>query len=104
MRSFITTLVFASLALTFSAGCARHGSVGDSCQAPGLGVDDFEQCASGFICTPAPSGSVGSGNSAHWDTATCRTVCSSNYDCAAVAHTICRPVAGADYAMACQPE
>jgi len=99
MRSFFTLLALASLSLT--AGCLRHGSAGDSCEAPslqdpvGLGA-----CAPGFVCAPDHSGVTGNGQSAHWDTATCRQECSSNADCTQ-AHTTCRTVSGNEPHMAC---
>lgn len=96
------TLLVALVSALGVSGCIRHGGNGESCQAPGL--EDPEavgQCASGFVCTPDTSGQTGNGQSAHWDTSTCRPTCSSSRDCAV--GTICRTVAGADYLMACQP-
>lgn len=100
MRSLFTAL---ALALTLSfTGCATHGVAGEACQGPGLPEGAFEQCAEGFTCTPDHSGVEGNGQSPHWDTSTCRTLCSSSVDC--TAGTTCRTVPGAEYLMACQPD
>jgi hypothetical protein len=101
MRSLTTLLAIGSLALALG-GCVRHGSAGEACTAPGLAEGAFDQCAEGFTCTPDSSGLAGNGQSPHWDTATCRTLCSNDLQCPA--HEHCRGVAGADYLMACQPD
>ena len=102
MRSFFTLLVLASLA-SFSTGCLRHGSAGESCEAPSLqDPEGLGACAAGFVCTPNASGVEGNGQSAHWDTSTCRPECSSNLDCTTAGET-CRTVGGNEPHMACQP-
>jgi hypothetical protein len=104
MRSFFVVLTLAILAGAMTAGCNRHGNAGESCAAAGLeDPNAIGQCAAGTVCAPDRSGQAGNGMSAHWDTATCRTSCSSNTECT-TAHETCRPVVGADYLMACQPD
>lgn len=104
MRSLFAALFALSFVASLSAGCARHGSDGEACSAPGIPEQDaLGQCAAGFICIADTSGVSGNGNSAHWDTASCRNECASNADCTA-AHTSCRTVPGAEYLMACQAD
>jgi hypothetical protein len=103
MRSISVAFAIASLAATLSAGCNRHGNAGEACAAPGLeDPNAIGQCAAGTICTPDSSGQAGNGQSAHWDTSSCRTACSSSTECGD--HESCRTVPGAEYLMACQPD
>jgi len=99
MRAFaLSLLVLASL-----TACNGQGVAGEACTAPGIPAPAFEGCAAGFVCSPNRTSQVGSGQSAHWDSATCRQVCSSNIDCTAP-NTTCRAVSGSDYTMACLPD
>lgn len=101
MRSLLLALTLASLAASLSAGCARHGTAGEACQGPDLVAGSFEQCATGFTCTPDRAPPTGNGRGAQWDQSTCREICNSSVDCGP--GTTCRVVAGAEYLMACQP-
>ncbi|MFO0680789.1 MAG: hypothetical protein U0234_02005 [Sandaracinus sp.] len=101
MRSISTVLAALSLFGVLGLGCARNGVAGEACSAPGLPSDALGQCASGFACAPDRSGQQGNGQSPHWDSATCREICSSDIECPD--GTRCIGVTGAEYIMACQP-
>jgi len=73
------------------------GNAGDPCTRPNT-TDD---CADGNICVVDQSTHPGAINASHWDTYTCRALCSGQADCTAPME--CRAVSGALMVSACQP-